>query len=192
MAAAPDFDIGPTGPVSKAFMERNIRTFNQATDFVRQLAYYRNADKGNLLTVFTDNCGTCSTKHALLKQLADENHCEGLQLMVGLFRMNGTNTPEVSATLAVNQLDYIPEAHCYLMYKGQILDYTKQGADPSNFIEDLIEEKEIAVTQINGYKVDYHRSYLITWLSQNGPINLSLNDIWAIREQCIQDLARTV
>ncbi|MFN6341326.1 MAG: hypothetical protein ACK4Y6_02890, partial [Bacteroidota bacterium] len=69
-----DFEIKSKGQISKEFIDRNIFTFNQASIFVRQLAYGRNADKNNLTSVFTDNCGTCSTKHALLKKLADENN----------------------------------------------------------------------------------------------------------------------
>jgi thiol-disulfide isomerase/thioredoxin len=99
MTNQPDFDIKSKGQISKEFVDRNILTFNQATLFVRQIAYGRNSDKNNLTSVFADNCGTCSTKHALLKRLADENKFENVKLMVGLFKMNKQNTPEISATL---------------------------------------------------------------------------------------------
>ena len=170
MTNQPNFDIKSTGRISKEFVDRNILTFNQATLFVKELAYGRNADKNNLASVFADNCGTCSTKHALIKRLADENNFETVKLIVGLFRMNKINTPEISATLLQNNLEFIPEAHCYLKF------------------EDLIEEIEISPEQITDYKVNYHKNYLVTWLN-NKQINLSLNDIWKIREQCIQDLA---
>ncbi|MBK7573625.1 MAG: hypothetical protein IPI10_19265 [Bacteroidetes bacterium] len=189
MNILPDFKINSTGQISKEFVDRNILSFSQAAQFVKQLTYGRNADKSNLATVFTDNCGTCSTKHALLKQLADENNFESLQLMVGLFRMNKFNTPKVAATLSQHNLEYIPEAHCYLKYEGQILDLTKANSKPSDFVDDLIEEIEISPDQITDYKVNYHKKYLVTWLSINKQIGLSLNDIWKIREQCIQDLS---
>lgn len=184
-----DFDIKSKGQISKEFVDRNMLTFNQAALFVRQLAYGRNADKNNLASIFTDNCGTCSTKHALLKKLADENNFEKVKLIVGLFKMNKNNTPEISATLVQNNLEYIPEAHCYLKYEDQILDLTKINSDPTDFLDDLIEEIEISPEQITDYKVNYHKNYLVTWLDKNKKINLSLNDIWKIREQCIQDLA---
>lgn len=187
----PDFEIKSQGEISKEFVDRDILTFSQAALFVKQLAYGRNADKTSLATVFTDNCGTCSTKHALLKQLADENNFESLKLMVGLFRMNKHNTPRVAATLSLHNLDYIPEAHCYLKYEDQILDFTKANSNPSDFVDDLIEEIEISPDQITDYKVNYHKKYLVTWLGINTQIGLSLNDIWEIREQCIQDLAST-
>jgi thiol-disulfide isomerase/thioredoxin len=187
-----NFDIKSTGQISKEFIDRNILTFNQATLFVKELAYGRNADKNNLASVFTDNCGTCSTKHALLKKLADENNFETLKLIVGIFRMNKNNTPEISATLLQNNLDFIPEAHCYLKFEDQILDLTKINSNPKDFVDDLIEEIEILPEQITDYKVNYHKNYLVTWLDNNKQINFSLNDIWKIREQCIEDLANNL
>ena len=189
MTNQPNFDIKSTGRISKEFVDRNILTFNQATLFVKELAYGRNADKNNLASVFADNCGTCSTKHALIKRLADENNFETVKLIVGLFRMNKINTPEISATLLQNNLEFIPEAHCYLKIEDLILDLTKIDSKPTDFLDDLIEEIEISPEQITEYKVNYHKNYLVTWLDNNKQINLSLNDIWKIREQCIQDLA---
>ncbi|MFY7732392.1 MAG: hypothetical protein ACOVSR_02835 [Bacteroidia bacterium] len=189
MTNQPDFDIKSTGRISKEFVDRNILTFNQATLFVKELAYGRNADNNNLASVFADNCGTCSTKHALIKRLADENNFETVKLIVGLFRMNKINTPEISATLLQNNLEFIPEAHCYLKIENLILDLTKINSKPTDFLDDLIEEIEISPEQITEYKVNYHKNYLVTWLDNNKQINLSLNDIWKIREQCIQDLA---
>ncbi len=189
MTNQPNFDIKSTGRISKEFVDRNILTFNQATLFVKELAYGRNADINNLASVFADNCGTCSTKHALIKRLADENNFETVKLIVGLFRMNKINTPEISATLLQNNLEFIPEAHCYLKIEDLILDLTKIDSKPTDFLDDLIEEIEISPEQITEYKVNYHKNYLVTWLDNNKQINLSLNDIWKIREQCIQDLA---
>jgi hypothetical protein len=189
MTNQPDFEIKSKGQISKEFIDRDILTFNQASIFVRQLAYGRNADKNNLASVFIDNCGTCSTKHALLKKLADENNFEKVKLIVGLFQMNKKNTPEISETLQKNQLEYIPEAHCYLKFEDQIIDLTKINSKPTDFLDDLIEEIEISPEQITDYKVNYHKNYIVTWLDKNEQINLSLNDIWIIREQCIQDLA---
>jgi len=189
MINQPDFDIKSMGQISKEFTDRNIVTFKQASLFIKQLAYGRNADKNNLATVFTDNCGTCSTKHALLKRLADENEFEKVKLIVGLFKMNKKNTPQVSSTLQKYNLEYIPEAHCYLKFEDQIIDLTKLNSKPSDFLDELIEEIEILPDQITNFKVNYHKNYLASWLDKNKQINLSLNDLWKIREECIQKLS---
>lgn len=185
----PDFEIKPTGRISLEFIKKDILTFSQASFFVRSLPYRRNENKADLITIFSDSCGTCSTKHALLKQLADENNFKGLQLIIGLFKMNGNNTPEISRTFKQYGLDFIPEAHCYLKFKNQIFDYTKVHSKSSDFIDDLIEEIEISPEQITDYKIAYHKKYLENWLTNNRQLNFTLNDLWAIREQCIQDLA---
>ena len=189
MINQPDFDIKSMGQISKEFTDRNIVTFKQASLFIRQLAYGRNAEKNNLATVFTDNCGTCSTKHALLKRLADENEFEKVKLIVGLFKMNKKNTPQVSSTLQKYNLEYIPEAHCYLKFEDKIIDLTKLNSKPTDFLDELIEEIEILPEQITDFKVNYHKNYLASWLDKNKQINLSLNELWEIREECIQKLS---
>lgn len=185
-----DFDIKPNGTISRTFLAHNISTFIEATAFVRQLKYGRNKNKADLTTIFTENCGTCSTKHALLKQLADENNFDNLKLITGLFRMNSSNTPKISATLAQHKLDYIPEAHNYLKCQDQILDFTNKSSKPVDFEDELIEESEINIDQITDFKVKYHKQYLTNWLNEQKTINLTLDELWKIREQCIADLSK--
>lgn len=189
MTSSLNFDIKPVGPISRHFLAHNILTFCEATQFVRQLAYGRNENKADLTTVFADNCGTCSTKHALLKQLADENNFADLKLITGLFRMNSSNTPKISATLKRHRLDYIPEAHNYLKYRNQILDFTNKTSKPSDFENELIEETEIRTDQIADFKIKYHKEYLTNWLDRQKTVDLTLDEIWTIREQCIADLS---
>ena len=185
----PDFEVKPKGKISEAFLKNGILSFTQATNFIQNLPYGRNPNKNDLTTLFTDNCGTCSTKHAILKQLADENNFTDITLICGLFRMSSQNTPEISSTLNKYGLEFIPEAHNYLKYKSNILDYTKPDAHAINFIDDLIEEIEILPHQITDYKVTYHKKYLEKWLENNSEIKLSLAELWTIREQCISDLS---
>ncbi|KAA5536682.1 hypothetical protein F0919_03145 [Taibaiella lutea] len=184
-----DFEIHAAGAISGTCINRGLHTFSAAARFIKALPYGRNADKLNLSTVFTDNCGTCSTKHALLKLLATENGFKDLQLTMGLFRMNGRNTPKVATRLLQNGLEYIPEAHCYLKYGNEIMDFTKYNASPADFVNDLMEEVAITPAQITDFKVDYHKNYLKQWLTENAAVNLTLEQLWKIREACIQDLS---
>ena len=95
----PDFKISSTGGISREFLNGNILSFQDAAILVKELRYKRNKNKEDLLAVFSDNCGTCSTKHALLKKLADENGCNKIKLILGIFKMNAENTPSVKKTL---------------------------------------------------------------------------------------------
>lgn len=184
-----DFEIKPAGTVSEKFLGMGITNFKGASQFVRHLPYRRNTDKTDLMTVFNDGYGTCSTKHALLKQLAGENSTGDLQLILCIFKMNARNTPKVTTTLEKHGLDYVPEAHNYLKYQGQILDFTGPGFDPGNYEQDILEETEIMPAQITGFKVAHHRTFLQKWLEETPGIKYSLDELWTIRERCIADLA---
>jgi len=185
----PNFEIKSTGKISKAFIENDIFNFQEAIDFIENLPYGRNENKEDLTTLFADGRGTCSTKHAVLKGLADENKFSGIQLILGLVKMNAVNTPEISETLALHGLTYIPEAHNYLKYNGRIFDFTKPDFTITERAEDLLEEIEILPDQITDYKVYFHKKYLGEWLKENNEIGFTLDEFWAIREQCIKDLA---
>lgn len=185
----PNFDITSNSQISHEFINREIVNFEQAASYIQRLPYRRNLDKNNELSVFNDNCGTCSTKHTVLKKLADENNFDGISLILGLFRMNGINTPKVSKTLAKHNLDYIPEAHNYLRYGNRILDYTSEYFTISNFESDIIEEIPINVNQITDFKITYHKQYLQNWILFYHQSNFTMEDLWMIREQCINDLS---
>lgn len=185
----PDFTIQLSGEISNEFLKKGIFTFSGATTFTANLDYGRNENKDDLKTVFTDNCGTCSTKHALLKALADENGHPEIKLVLGIFRMHAGNTPKVAQTLTKYGLDFIPEAHNYLKFENEIFDFTWPDSKASDFENDLITEMEMLPKQISTYKVALHKNYLKGWLDQNPQIKYDIEEIWKVREECIGDLS---
>jgi hypothetical protein len=187
---SPEFGITATGPVSLAFLQRGIKTFSQAAALIKNIPYGRNATRDTLLAVFTDNCGTCSTKHALLKTLAAEHRYDELRQVVGIYRMSAANTPPVAGTLQKHKLSYIPEAHSYFRFHGHIFDYTFPRSKPFDLEKELIEEIEIAPDQVADFKVTFHKQFLSQWLQQNRDIPYTLDELWTIREQCINDLSK--
>jgi hypothetical protein len=188
----PKFSISDKGRISSAFLDRHVRSFRAAARYVQRLPYRRNSNKADLTTVLSEGCGTCGAKHALLKLLADEHGVEELDLTFGVFRMRGANTGgRVSATLKRNGLDYLPEVHCYLKYKGRIIDLTWDTVKEPLFLPDLIEELIVLPEQIGHFKVAYHKQFLRRWLTENPQLAFTEDAIWQIREQCIADLANT-
>lgn len=183
-----DFSITSKGKVSGAFEQHGCSTFAEAIELMRQLPYGRNADKEDLLTVFADGCGTCSTKHALLKELASENGMQDLVLILCIFKMNRHNMPEVAPVLDKYALDYIPEAHNYLRAGGSIIDCTKPTFTIASYPTYIISEAEIQPSQITTYKVAYHKGVLQDWLSDNPAVPYSLDELFGIREECIAAL----
>ena len=185
-----DFPITQNNPISAAFLQKGIYNFSNALQYVRHLPYGRNPDKTRLESVLEEGRGTCSTKHALLCKLAQVHDHNEVRLCMGLYSMNGLNTPRVATTLAAHHLDYIPEAHNYLSIEGIRVDCTSARSRPEDFVADLLEETFILPEQITEYKVRYHRNYLQQWLQQHPEIPYTLEVLWAIREQCILDLSR--
>ena len=185
----PDFTLSPAGPVSQLLLTQGQATFAAAAELVRQLPYGRTTNPHDLAAPLREQRGTCSSKHALLQQLADEHGFKGLQLVVGVFNMHERNTPAVGATLRQYHLAYLPEAHCYLTWQGQRLDHTRPGARAADFETDLVAEREFAPAELAAGKVPYHQHYLRSWLASPDARGLSLLQLWRIREQCIADLA---
>jgi hypothetical protein len=185
----PDFSLYANAPSSAALRNRGIQTFAEACVFVQQLPYARNTDKTNPLCVLDENCGTCSTKHALLKTLADENGHPEIELVLGIFKMNAHNTPAVADTLKQYQLHEMPEAHNYLRFNGTRYDFTKPGFLPGRWEPDLLEEITITPQQITTFKVNHHRAFLERWLQEHPEIDYDINEFWFIREVCITALS---
>lgn len=121
-----NFEIKSDQEISQLFLKNNCCDFHSASEFIRNLSYRRNLNKDNLATVFIDGCGTCSTKHAVLQKLAEENYQTDFKLILGIFKMNGNNTPQIKSVLETYNIDYIPEAHNYLKFKNEVLDFTKR------------------------------------------------------------------
>ncbi len=186
----PNFEIKSTDKISKAFIKNNIFNFHQAINFIENLPYGRNKNKNDLTTIFTDDCGTCGTKHAILKQLSDENNFTSLKLILGLVKMNAENTPEIEQTLSKYGLSYIPEAHNYLKLNNVIFDFTKPNFSITKNSENILGEIEILPHQISDFKVTYHKEYLTEWLKKNTEIKYTLHELWDIKELCIQDLSK--
>jgi hypothetical protein len=185
----PDVALLSKGIISDNFLEHGIIDFKQACNYIQNLPYGRNADKTKLHTIFQDQCGTCSTKHAVLAQLADEQQINEIQLICGIFKMNGINTPAVAKILMDHDLDYLPEAHNYLKYKNKIFDFTfPENQKSLEFIPDLMEETIILPHQIATFKIEYHQTFLNTWLEANPLIPYTVEQLWDIREECIKAL----
>lgn len=182
-----DFEIASGGKISQLFVERNIYTFSEAAQFIKALPYKRNANKKDISCVLTDNHGTCSTKHALLKQLANENEQDNFKLIMGIFKMNRRNTPIIAPILNQHGLEYIPEAHIYLKYHDLVLDFTRNNFSPLDFLSDLLEEQEITPGEIVDFKIGYHKGFITKWQKKEH-ITYSPQELWGIREECINAL----
>ena len=185
-----EFLIRPNGAASAHFMQQRATTFSEAADFVRHLPYQRNSSRHDPLIIFKEMRGTCSTKHAALALLAEEHQQSEVQLCIGIYRMNRQNTPGIGDTMEQYELNFLPEAHTYLRINGTIFDCTGISSGKTSFADSLMEEIVIRPEQVGDFKVDYHRSFIQNWLAQQSSVSLSFDELWRIREQCIQRLSQ--
>ena len=173
---------------SALLIEQGITTWQEATKYIQQLPYGRNANREDLSLVITEEKGTCSSKHALLKSIAQENKIENVKLILCIFKMTIKNTPGIGRHILESGLPYIPEAHCFLSINGERADFTAPSSTIKRIEQDILSETEIAPIQVAQWKVDFHKWYIQAWrISEE--IEIDFDTIWEVREKCIISLS---
>lgn len=175
----------PSARVTEEFLKLGIRNLRSAAEYIQQLPYGRNSDAADELIFLIELRGTCSTKHALVRRLALEQGFD-IALMVGIYEMTGQNTPGVGDVLARYGLTTLPEAHCYICTAGQKINLTRaEGQRSAEPISRFLYEEVIEASQIPSYKVRLHKDFLSHWIRDGNCGQLTLTQIWRIREDCI-------
>ena len=185
--ALPDQKLNSSGEITSQFVALGIIDLRSAARFVHQLPYGRNADRADFRLVLPEHRGTCSTKHALLAALADEQQLP-VHLTLGIYEMSEHNTPGVGAVLDRNGMAFVPEAHCYLTYNGMRIDVTREVAAAKESIARFLHEETIAPPQIGAYKVAMHQAWMREWVARTMP-DRDWHSVWKIREECIAALS---
>ena len=136
--------------------------------------------------ILSEKKGTCSSKHALLKCLAELNQIPNVDLFIGIYRMDKMNTPKIGKILCENHIDFIPKAHCYLKIDNIRIDFTFDDSDIKKIAKDIIQEIKIEPNQVVQFKVEYHKDFINEWLKDS---DINFSEIWEIGEKCIKNLA---
>jgi hypothetical protein len=127
----PDKLITEAGPVSKEFLGLGIRSFHDACRYVHELPYGYNSDRDDLMILFKEKMGTCTTKHAVIATLA-----AGLSLPitrgVGIYPMTEAIVTGTDKILAEYSLPYVPMIHCFLEYENYRVDLTEGNRNGKN------------------------------------------------------------
>lgn len=171
------------GPVSKEFRAKNIHAFSDALKWVHVLPYGRNSDRADYMRIFSENCGTCSTKHAALAALCKENNIDA-ELKLGICRLDSNVAPFLKKL----GVDYFPEAHCYLKYQGQDFDVTFPEQS-SVLKEKILVDYSIEPNEIGINKVKLHHEYICRWMKEYElDVKFSFDQVWKLREEWIASL----
>lgn len=168
-------------------VESGVVSWEDLTRTIQNFKYGRNSNRHDVDLVWRERKGTCSSKHAFLKKVADLNGFENVKLKLGFFKMSAVNTPKVATILKSYSLEFIPEAHCYLKINKERLDFTFPDSNKELIESTILKEEELEYSQVTIYKVNEHKHYIQEWLNDSN-IDYSLDEIWEIREKCIKVL----
>jgi hypothetical protein len=134
----PDQLITEAGPVSKEFLGLGIRSFHEACRYVHELLYGYNSDRDDLMILFKEKRGTCTTKHAVIATLAHEMELP-IQKNVGIYAMTEEIVTGTNDLLAQFNVPCIPMLHCFLVYEKFRVDLTEGNRNGKNrSIEDFL------------------------------------------------------
>jgi hypothetical protein len=177
------------GEITRAFLQSGPSDMREAAHLIQSLRYGRNSDPANPRVVLDERCGTCSTKHALMRRLADEQNVP-MALTVGIYEMSERNTPGIGSVLKRFGLLCLPEAHCYLRVRGERIDLTGlPEAAEGQPVQHFLLEQNIEPEDITDYKVILHKRFLESWNSRQQSSQYSTQELWSIREKCILALS---
>jgi hypothetical protein len=142
----PDKVIPNAGMVSAELHSMGIRNFQDACRYVHELPYGYNSDRDDLMILFKEKMGTCTTKHAVIASLAAEL---GLPITrgVGIYAMTEAIVTGTNKILAGYSLPYVPMIHCFLEYEDYRVDLTEGNRNGKNRpIDDFLYTDRVAAT----------------------------------------------
>lgn len=185
-----NFPLTSNEVYSSAFRNLGINDFHSACNYLMKLPYGRNANRHDFLLTLTEGKGTCSSKHAILAYLADENGQKDVELIVGIFLMSAETHPKLAAFFSDKSYASIPEAHCYLRYRGERFDYTDSSNALERIASRIVREQRAEPQQLVEWKPMIHKHYMEGWLRRNPQIGLSVEELWMEREVAIAELSK--
>jgi hypothetical protein len=113
---------------------------------VYELPYGYNSDRDDLMILFKEKMGTCTTKHAVIATLAAEI---GLPITrgVGIYPMTEAIVTGANKILTEFSLPYVPMIHCFLEYEDYRVDLTEGNRNGKNRpIDDFLFTDQVDAT----------------------------------------------
>ena len=139
----PNKSITANGAVSTEFLGLGIHTLVDACRYVHELPYGYNSDRDDLMILFTENMGTCTTKHAVIATLAAELDLP-ITKAIGIYAMSDAIVTGTNTILKKYGLPYIPMLHCFLKFGDYRIDLTEGNQNGKNRpIEEFLHTEEV-------------------------------------------------
>lgn len=127
----PNKPIVENGPISRTLLNIGIYDFHHACRFVHELPYGYNSDRDDLMILFKENMGSCTTKHAVIATLAAELGIT-IDKHIGIYAMTEALVTGTQNILDRYKLPYLPMVHCFLAYEEHRVDLSEGNQNGKN------------------------------------------------------------
>jgi len=123
--------IDKKGIISEQFTNLKIKNFWDACTYVHDIPYGYNSTTDDILILFKEGYGSCTTKHAVISTLAEELSIP-VHKMIGIYAMNEEIVTGTNLILDKYHLPYLPMIHCFLIYDSYRIDLTEENNNGKN------------------------------------------------------------
>jgi len=127
----PNLSILKKGIVSEKFINLKIKNFWDACSYVHDLPYGYNSTTEDILILFKEGFGSCTTKHAVIATFAEELNIP-VYKMIGIYAMTEDIVTGTNQILEKYHLPYLPMIHCFLIYDSYKVDLTERNNNGKN------------------------------------------------------------
>ncbi|MGV7224059.1 MAG: hypothetical protein ACQ9MH_21365 [Nitrospinales bacterium] len=137
--------IVEAGPIARTFLNMGIKDFHNACRYVHELPYGHNSNRDDLMILFIENMGNCTTKHAVIGTLAAELNL-AIVKNIGIYAMTEEIVSGTEKILVKYHLPYVPMIHCFLVYQDNYVDLSDGNQNGKNeSIEKFLYTAKVAV-----------------------------------------------
>jgi hypothetical protein len=127
----PDKPIVDKGSIARTFLKLDIDHFHNACRYVHELPYGYNSDRDDLMILFKENKGSCTTKHAVIATLAAEMEI-AINKHIGVYAMTEALVTGTQKILDRYKLPYLAMVHCFLVFEGHRVDLSEGNQNGKN------------------------------------------------------------
>jgi hypothetical protein len=142
----PETSILDAGPISRVFMDLGITRLREACRWVHELPYGYNSDRDDLMILFKEKMGSCTTKHAVIATLAAELGV-AIEKSIGIYAMTEALVTGTQRILYRYRLPYVPMVHCFLVCGDHRVDLSEGNRNGKNGpIDDFLYTEKVSAT----------------------------------------------
>lgn len=180
----PNKPIEDNGLISRTFLSMGINDFHHACRYVHELPYGYNSDREDLMILFKEKMGSCTTKHAVIATLAAELEI-AIDKHIGIYAMTEALVTGTQKILDRYKLPYLPMVHCFLVFEAHRVDLSEGNPNGKNGpIDDfLYMQKVIANIPGKDEYLLYRRAINEHILTRPGFDDINMKTILKAREE---------